>query len=91
MSLRELIVARAQAVLHSDAVIRRRFPDVDGRVIDIFNKAKAYTMTSPERVIALCDAVRYVAAAGVEGAVVTQVVGRKKAVLDKGAAGRAPG
>jgi O-methyltransferase len=70
VSLRELIVARAQALLHSDAVIRRRFPDVDGRVIDIFNKAKPYTMTSPERVIALCDAVRYVVAAGVEGAVV---------------------
>jgi len=70
VSLRDLIVARAQAVLHSDAVIRRRFPDVDGRVIDIFNKAKPYTMTSPERVIALCDAVRYVVAADVEGAVV---------------------
>jgi O-methyltransferase len=70
LSLRDLIVARVQAVLHSDAVIRRRFPDVDGRVIDIFNKAKPYTMTSPERVIGLCDAVRYVVAAGIDGAVV---------------------
>jgi len=70
LSLREMIVARAHAVLHSDAVIRRRFPDVDGRVVEIFNRVKPYTMTSPERVIALCDAVRYVVAAGIEGAVV---------------------
>ena len=70
MNLRDLIVGRAHAVLHSDAVIRRRFPDVDPRVIAIFNRVKPYTMTSPERVIGLCDAVRYVVAAGIEGAVV---------------------
>ncbi len=70
MNLRDLIVGRAHAVLHSDAVVRRRFPDVDRRVVDIFNRVKPYTMTSPERVFALCDAVRYVAAAGIEGAVV---------------------
>jgi O-methyltransferase len=70
LNLRDLIVGRAHAVLHSDAVVRRRFPDVDRRVIDIFNKVKPYTMTSPERVFALCDAVRYVVAAGIEGAVV---------------------
>jgi O-methyltransferase len=70
LSLRDLIVARVQAVLHSDAVIRRRFPDVDRRVIGIFNQVKPYTMTSPERVIGLCDAVRYVVSAGIEGAVV---------------------
>lgn len=70
MNLRDLIVGRAHAVLHSDAVVRRRFPDVDRRVVDIFNRVKPYTMTSPERVFALCDAVRYVAAASIEGAVV---------------------
>jgi O-methyltransferase len=70
LSFRDLIVARVQAVLHSDAVIRRRFPDVDRRVIDIFNRVKPFTMTSPERVIGLCDAVRYVVAAKIEGAVV---------------------
>ena len=59
MSLRDLIVGRAHAALHSDAVIRRRFPDVDPRVRAIFNRVKPYTMTSPERVISLCDAVRY--------------------------------
>lgn len=70
MSLRDLVVGRVHAVLHSDAVFRRRFPDVDGRVRDIFNRIKPYTMTSPERVIGLCDAVRYVVANGIEGAIV---------------------
>jgi len=70
MSLRDLVVGRIHAVLHSDAVFRRRFPDVDSRVREIFNKVKPYTMTSPERVIGLCDAVRYVVANGVEGAIV---------------------
>jgi len=70
VSLRDLIVARAHAALHSDAVIRRRFPDVDARVRAIFNRVKPYTMTSPERVISLCDAVRYVVAGGIEGAIV---------------------
>ena len=70
MSLRDAIVARVHAVLHSDAVFRRRFPDVDDRVRGIFNKIKPYTMTSPERVIGLCDAVRYVVANGIEGAIV---------------------
>ena len=70
MSLRDLIVERVHAALHSDAVIRRRFPDVDARVIDIFHRVKPYTMTSPERVISLCDAVRDVVARRIEGAIV---------------------
>jgi O-methyltransferase len=70
MSLREMIVGRALALLHSDTVIRRRFPDVDAGVVAIFNKVKPYTMTSPERVIGLCDAVRYVTTNGIEGAIV---------------------
>jgi O-methyltransferase len=51
-------------------VIRRRFPDVDAGVVAIFNKVKPFTMTSPERVIGLCDAVRYVTTNGIEGAIV---------------------
>jgi hypothetical protein len=70
MSLREAIVARVHAALHGDGVIRRRFPDVDARVRGIFARVKPYTMTSPERVFALCNAVRYVVEGGIEGAVV---------------------
>ena len=61
MSLRDWAVARVHDALHSEALIRRRFPDVDPAVREIYAKVKPYTMTSPERVIALCDAVSYVA------------------------------
>ena len=70
MSLRDLVVNSAQSVLHSEAVIRRRFPDVDPKVLAIFARVKPYTMTSPDRVIAFCEAVRYVERSHVPGAVV---------------------
>ena len=58
MSLRDTVVKQVHAVLHSDGVIRRRFPDIDPKVLDIFAKVKPFTMTSPERIISLCEAVR---------------------------------
>ncbi|HEY3797821.1 MAG TPA: TylF/MycF/NovP-related O-methyltransferase [Caulobacteraceae bacterium] len=70
MSLRDALVDRMQSVLHSQAVIRRRFPDADPKVLEIFARVKPYTMTSPDRIIALCEAVRYVARSGIPGAVV---------------------
>jgi hypothetical protein len=70
MSLRDWAARRTLEVLHSDGVIRRRFPDVDPAVRAIFAKVKPFTMTSPERVIALCDAVAYVAKNRIAGAVV---------------------
>jgi O-methyltransferase len=66
----DLMARSAQLVLHSDTAIRRRFADVDPLVLDIFSKVRRYTMTSPERVIALCEAVRYVVRSRVPGAVV---------------------
>ena len=35
MSLSDLVVGGTESVLHGDAVIRRRFPDVDPRVLEI--------------------------------------------------------
>jgi hypothetical protein len=70
MSLRDWAAKQTLEALHSDGVIRRRFPDVDPAARAIFAKVKPFTMTSPERVIALCDAVAYVAKNRIEGAVV---------------------
>jgi hypothetical protein len=70
MSLRDALARQTLEVLHSDAVVRRRFPDVDPAVRAIFNRVKPFTMTSPERVFALCEALRYVARAGVAGDIV---------------------
>ena len=70
MSLRDRLVGAAQSVLHSEAVIRRRFPDVDPVVLAIFARVRPFTMTSPDRVFALCEAVRYVERSAIPGAVV---------------------
>jgi hypothetical protein len=70
MSLRSLIANGVHATLHSRGVVDRLFNDVDESTRAIFQRAKPYTMTSPERVIALCDAVRYVVRRGVPGAIV---------------------
>ena len=70
MSLRDRMVGAAQSVLHSEAMIGRRFPDVDPNVRAIFAKVRRYTMTSPERVMALCEAVKYVEARKLAGAIV---------------------
>ncbi|MGQ9896573.1 MAG: TylF/MycF/NovP-related O-methyltransferase [Acidobacteriota bacterium] len=42
-------------------------PDFDREAIDIINAVKAYTMTSPERLFALINAVRYITQAGIPG------------------------
>jgi hypothetical protein len=45
-------------------------PDFNEQDIKIYNAVKAYTMTSPERVKALIDAVRYLVANSIDGAMV---------------------
>jgi predicted O-methyltransferase YrrM len=70
LSLRDVVASSAYSMLHSNALIRRRFPDVDARVLEIFARVKAFTMTSPERIMALCEAVKYVAARGIAGDIV---------------------
>jgi hypothetical protein len=45
-------------------------PDVDEATARIVETVRPYTMTPPDRVIAMCQAARYVAAAGLDGAIV---------------------
>ena len=47
-----------------------QFPDFDRRTIEIIRKVQPYTMTSPERIGALCQSVRYLVNHGIEGAIV---------------------
>jgi len=70
MSLRDAASQVVHSMLHMDEVIRRRFPDVDEDVRDIFSKVRRFTMTSPDRVLSLCAAVRYVVDHKIEGAFV---------------------
>jgi hypothetical protein len=70
MKLRDTVIEAARSVLQKDELLRIRFPDVDKGVLDIFSKVKRYTMTSPERVIALCAAVKYIADHDIVGDIV---------------------
>jgi hypothetical protein len=56
--------------MNSPAAVRRRMPDVDPKALEIFARVRPFTMTTPERVFAVCQAVRYVEAAGIPGAFV---------------------
>ncbi len=47
-----------------------QFPDFDRRTIEIIRKVQPYTMTSPERIGALCESVRYLVNHGITGAIV---------------------
>ncbi len=48
----------------------RNWPDVPPRFVETWRKVRPYTMTSPERIIALCEAVNYIREKRVAGSVV---------------------
>ena len=49
----------------------RSFPeDIPNRLVETYKKVQPYTMTSPERIFSLCEAVKYVHAADIEGDIV---------------------
>jgi O-methyltransferase len=56
-------------------------PDFTAADIELFRAVQPYTLTSRERVVALRDAVRYVAEAGIEGAIVECGVWRGGSML----------
>ena len=47
-----------------------RPPDIDDATATIIETVRPFTMTPPDRVVAMCLATRYVAAAGLDGAIV---------------------
>lgn len=58
-------------VIHHPSSVDPTFPkDFDPRTIDTIRKIKPYTMTSKNRLSALCDAVRYVVAHQIPGDIV---------------------
>ena len=70
MGIRDQAVRAAKAIANSRAVIQRRFPDLAPETLATYERVKRFTMTTPERVAALCDAVRHVDANGIAGAIV---------------------
>ena len=45
-------------------------PDVSPALVEIYKKVRPYTMTSPERIFSLCEAVKYVQDKNIEGDIV---------------------
>ncbi len=70
MSLRDLAAKNVRAVLNSRAVVKRRFPDFDQATLDIIARVMPFTMTTPQRVAAVRQAVQYVEANDIPGAFV---------------------
>jgi hypothetical protein len=68
--VRDRLADAAKALVNSRRVLRRRCPDFSDATLDVYERVKPYTMTSPERVSALVDAVRYIDARAVPGAIV---------------------
>jgi O-methyltransferase len=87
MAARQRLARPVQAVLErlGYRLVRRgpeRFPpDYTAADVELFRAVEPYTLTSHERVIALRDAVRYVAEAGIQGAVVECGVWRGGSML----------
>ena len=50
--------------------LRSQLPDAPTEYLDIIRAVQSYTMTSPERVLALCNAVEYVAQNQIAGSIV---------------------
>ena len=70
------------ADLASEPDQRGEFPvDFGQEIIETVRTVAPYTMTSPERIFALCDAVRYVVAANVPGDIVECGVGRGGSIM----------
>lgn len=70
VNLRDSIGQCFERIANSRTAVNFRMPDVDAEVRRIYHRVAKFTMTSPERIAAVCDAVRYVAAAKVPGAYV---------------------
>jgi hypothetical protein len=64
-------LARMLGLTRVTAFTKQSFPaDVPVSLIATFEKVKPYTMTSPERVFALCEAVKYIHEQNIEGDIV---------------------
>lgn len=70
MSLRDIFSSAVERLTNSPVAVNWRMPDVDPVTRETYRRVAAFTMTSPERIAAVCDAVRYVTAAGIDGAYV---------------------
>jgi hypothetical protein len=65
-----MISSITERVTNSRPALNWRMNDVDATTRDIYHRVSGYTMTSPERISAICDSIRYVTTAQIPGAYV---------------------
>lgn len=83
----EAVKVRAKLALHRLGVPIELQPKLyDARDLAIIENVQPYTMTSPERIVALCDAVRYLSRNRIEGAIVECGVWRGGSMMAAAAA-----
>lgn len=70
MSLSDTVIQYCERALNSQAALKWRMRDVDRVSRQMFQRVAPFTMTSPERVAAVCNAVHYVTRAKIPGAYV---------------------
>jgi hypothetical protein len=64
---REIVNSSFERVANSRGALKWRMPDVDRGTREIYHRVAPYTMTSPERIAAVCDAMQYVSSARIPG------------------------
>lgn len=63
----ETILARLISLTSSSRRLRRQFLDLDEETLAIIERVRRYTLTTPPRIAAICNAVRYAEANGIPG------------------------
>jgi hypothetical protein len=59
-----------RALLSPDELLRDKYPDLEDAHLDIVRQVQPYTMTSPERIVAVIEATKYVVRRKIPGAIV---------------------
>ena len=62
--------ALRRAMLSGDELLREKYPDFDAAHFEIVRKVQPYTLTSPERIVAVIEAARYITRRRIPGAIV---------------------
>lgn len=70
MSFSDTVSRYCERLINSQAALRWRMPDVSEGTREMYRRVAPFTMTSPERISAVCDAIDYVTRAQIVGAYV---------------------
>ena len=70
VKLKDFASGAVRSLLSTRAALRLLYPDFDDASLNVLGRVLPFTMTSPERIVAVCSAVKYVEANKIPGAFV---------------------